>query len=115
MNYFDIEWFKSNDGIQIYAPSTNNALEGTNKTIKDDGTFRERHVLSRFLAVASNIVNNWSFERDASSINAKIFAIEPTISLQLWTLSYQWVKSTKDIICISDDSSKKYYIPGRDL
>ncbi|CAF4227083.1 unnamed protein product, partial [Rotaria sordida] len=119
MNYFHNEWLKTNDGwyegIQVYTPSTNNALEATNKTIKDDGTFRERHVLSRFLTIATNVINNWSVERDSSSINAKIFATEPTISLELWTLSYQWAKSTKDIICISNDSSKTYYIPARDL
>ncbi|CAF1299447.1 unnamed protein product [Rotaria sordida] len=119
MNYFHNEWLKTNDGwyegIQVYTPSTNNALEATNRTIKDDGTFRERHILSRFLTIASNIVNNWSIERDITSINGKIFATEPTISLELWTLSYQWAKSTKDIICISNDSSKIYYIPARDL
>ncbi|CAF4791355.1 unnamed protein product, partial [Rotaria sp. Silwood2] len=35
--------------------------------------------------------------------------------LELWTSSYQWTKSTKDIICIPNDSSKKYYISARDL
>ena len=88
------------------APSASNALEATNKTIKYDGTFRERHALSRFSIIACSIVNNWSNERDIKSINAKTFATEPTISLELWTLSYQWAKSTKDIICISNDSSK---------
>ncbi|CAF0755937.1 unnamed protein product [Rotaria sordida] len=34
---------------------------------------------------------------------------------KLWTLSYQWVKSTKYTICISNDSHKTYYIPARDL
>ncbi|CAF4753768.1 unnamed protein product, partial [Rotaria sp. Silwood2] len=73
LNYFDNEWLKSNDGwyegLQLYTPSTNNALEAINKTIKADGTFRGRLVLSRFLTIASNIVNNWSIERDTSSIN----------------------------------------------
>ncbi|CAF4547030.1 unnamed protein product, partial [Rotaria sp. Silwood2] len=100
-NYFDNEWLRSNDtwyeGLQLYTPSTNDALEAINKTIKDDGTFRERLVLSRFLTIASNIVNNWSIERDTSSINVKLFATEPTISLQLWTSSYQWAKLIKDI------------------
>ncbi|CAM4814310.1 unnamed protein product [Rotaria magnacalcarata] len=119
LNYFDNEWLKSNagwyEGLQLYVPSTNNALEATNRTIKDDGTIRERHVLSRFLTIVSNIVNNWSIERDTSSINVKLFVTEPTISLKLWTLSYQWAKSTKDITCVPNDSSKKYYIPARDL
>ncbi|CAF3947109.1 unnamed protein product, partial [Rotaria sp. Silwood1] len=119
LNYFDNEWLKSNDGwyegLQLYTPSTNNALEAINKTIKDDGTFRERLVLSRFLTIASNIVNNWSIERDTSLINVKLFATEPTISLKLWTSSYQWAKLIKDIVCIPNVSSKKYYIPARDL
>ncbi|CAF1234572.1 unnamed protein product [Didymodactylos carnosus] len=60
-------------------------------------------------------MNNWSVERDPSSINAKVFATEPTISLSLWTSSYQWAKLSKDVICVSNDFSKTYYIPARDL
>ncbi|CAF4004367.1 unnamed protein product [Rotaria sp. Silwood2] len=112
-------WTASNNGwyqgLQLYAPSTNNALEATNKTFKADGISRERHVLSRFLTISSSIMNNWSIERDPPLADARIFATEPTISLELWTSSYQWTKSTKDIICIPNDSSKKYYISARDL
>ena len=90
-------------------------LGSNQKAIKYDGTFRERHVLSRFSIIACSIVNNWSNERDIKSINAKTFATEPTISLELWTLSYQWAKSTKDIICISNDSSKIWYITALDI
>ena len=119
LNYFDSERLKSNngwyEGLRLHTPSTNNALEATNKTIKDGGTFRERHVLSRFLIICSNIIFNWSIERDTSLINAKVFAIEPTISLQLWTSSYRWTKSKKDIICIPNDSSKIYYMPADGL
>ncbi|CAF5148201.1 unnamed protein product, partial [Rotaria magnacalcarata] len=46
LNYFDNEWLKSNagwyEGLQLYVPNTNNALEATNRTIKDVGTFSER-------------------------------------------------------------------------
>ncbi len=48
--------------------STNKALETISKTINGDRTFRERHVLSRFLTIASNIVKNWIAERDSFSI-----------------------------------------------
>ncbi|CAF3712454.1 unnamed protein product [Rotaria socialis] len=102
LSVFDNKWIKSNG-------------EATNKVVKDDGTFRERHVLSRFLVIASNIINNWSIERDPSSTNAKLFTVKPTICLNLWTSSYQWAKSTKDVICRQDDVSKKYYIPARNL
>jgi len=103
------------EGVRLYTPSTNNALESTNRTIKDDGTFRERHILSRFLTTSSDIVRNWSIDRDSSSVNSKQFATEPTITLQLWTSSYQWAKSNKNIICISSDSTKIYYIPAHNL
>ncbi|CAF1545409.1 unnamed protein product, partial [Rotaria sp. Silwood1] len=69
--------------ISIMNGSKQMVAEATNKVVKDDGTFRERHVLSRFLVVASNIINNWSIERDPSSINTKLFATEPTICLNL--------------------------------
>jgi hypothetical protein len=54
-------------------------------------------------------------ERDPSSINAKMFATEQAICLKLWTSSYQWAKSIKDIICHPNDDSKQYYIPARDI
>ncbi|CAF2097410.1 unnamed protein product, partial [Rotaria magnacalcarata] len=38
-------------------------------------TFKERHVLSRFLVLTSRIINNWSIEWDPSSTNAKLFAV----------------------------------------
>ena len=47
--------------------------------------------------------------------NAKHFATEPTISLALWTSSYQWAKINKNVISINNESSKVYYIPARDL
>ena len=56
-------------GIQLYVPSTNNAVESTNRTIKDDGTFRERYVLSRFLTTSSDIIRNWSIDRDMSFVS----------------------------------------------
>ncbi|CAF0784735.1 unnamed protein product [Adineta ricciae] len=113
------EWLLSNpglyEGIQLYVPSTNNALESTNRTIKDDGAFRERHVLSRFLTTSSEIISNWSMDRDTSFTNSKYFTTEPTISLALWTSSYEWAKSNKNFICINNESSKVYYTSARDL
>jgi hypothetical protein len=50
-----------------------------------------------------------------SSSRRSLFATEPTICLQSWTSSYQWAKTTKDIICIQNDVSNQYYIPARNL
>ncbi|CAF1235546.1 unnamed protein product [Didymodactylos carnosus] len=62
-----------------------------------------------------NIVNNWSIERDPSSINVKPFSVELPICLNLWTSAYQWAKTTKDVICLQNDVSKQYYIPACNL
>jgi len=67
------------------------------------------------LIIPSNIVDNWSNERESSAINAKIFDTESTVSLELWTLSYQWAKSTKNVVYLHNDASKQYCIRARDL
>jgi len=59
--YFEKEWLTILDSWyegydSAFTPSTNNQLEATNKVIKDEHTFRERHPLSRFLTVANNII-----------------------------------------------------------
>ncbi len=86
----------------------NSALRAINKSIKDDETIRERYVLSRFLKIASNIVDNWSNERHSSAINAKIFDTEAAVSLKLWTSSYQWAKSTKNVVCLPKNTSPSH-------
>ena len=43
-----IGWYEY---LQMYVLSTNNALEATNRVIKDEDTIRERLVLSRFTVV----------------------------------------------------------------
>jgi len=46
VEYFRREWLTSHDawyeGVEHFTPSTNNALEATNRVIKDENTFRER-------------------------------------------------------------------------
>ena len=46
LKYFINEWLSSKDGwyegYQTHRPSTNNALEATNRVIKDEDTLRER-------------------------------------------------------------------------
>ena len=68
-DYFEAEWIQKHPGwYEGYAPgvpSTNNALESTNRVIKDEGTYRVKLSLGRFLEVVkTNIVERWSKERD---------------------------------------------------
>ena len=49
LQYFSSQWLNSKngwfEGLATYVPSTNNALEATNRVIKDEDTLRERLVL----------------------------------------------------------------------
>jgi hypothetical protein len=116
LDYFRSEWLEKHpgwfEGMADFIPSTNNALESTNRTIKDTGTFRNRLTLSKFLTFATKIVQNWSFERDESNINVKIFASQPDISLQLWTSSYQWAKENKEVTGSDHEGKKIYFVPA---
>ena len=53
-------------------------------------TFRERHPLSRFLIIASDIVNEWSTSRNQDPTDPIVFSTEPTIGLKKWTDSYNF-------------------------
>ncbi|KAF9758301.1 hypothetical protein NGRA_3148 [Nosema granulosis] len=113
IEYFQSEWLKSHnawyEGVRHFTPSTNNALEATNRVIKDENTFRERLPLSRFKVLALEIVEKWSksYER-----GLKKYSDQQTISLDLWTNGYQWVKSNKSILSTEYHDSIEYFIPA---
>ena len=120
--YFENEWLTVLDSwyegyYGAFTPSTNNQLEATNKVIKDEHTFRERHPLSRFLIVASDIVNKWSMSRNRNQIDPVVFSTEPTIPLAKWTNAYHFAKSSKSVLQLQ--SKRKgftdYYIPAGDV
>ena len=113
VEYFENEWLASHngwyEGIQHLTPSTNNALEATNRVIKDENTFRERLPLARFKVLTFEIVEKWSklYER-----NLKQFYDKPTVTLDIWTKSYQWVKLNKSIISNKLDNVIECYVPA---
>ena len=92
-----------------FTPSTNNALEATNRVIKDENTFRERLPLSRFKVLAFETVEKWSrsYERGLKQYNDK-----QTISLDLWTHGYQWAKSNESTLSTESGNLIEYYIPA---
>jgi hypothetical protein len=84
LEYFEAEWIQKHPGwYEGYAPgvpSTNNGLESTNRVIKDEGTYRVKLSLGRFLEVVkTNIVERWSKERDEAKPFSKIFADKVSI------------------------------------
>jgi hypothetical protein len=116
--FLENEWLTLLDswyeGYSIFTPSTKNSLEATNKVIKDEHTFRERHPLARFLTIANDIVSKWSISRNQDQTDPMVFSTEPTITLKKWTDSYHFAKSSKSVLQIP--SKKKhltdYYIPA---
>ncbi|CAF2103112.1 unnamed protein product [Rotaria magnacalcarata] len=115
IEYFQNEWLTTHnacyEGVGHFTPSTNNALEATNNVIKKEHTLRERLPLSRFKVLAFEIVEKWSkcYERGLKKYNYK-----QTISLELWTTGYQWVKLNKSILSTECDNLVQYYIPAGD-
>ncbi len=81
-------------------PHPNNALEATNRVIKDEDTIREQIPLSRFTVVVFSIVNKWSKERNPIRINSKRFEHQSLITLSHWTDGYNWVKLNKEVISV---------------
>ena len=99
VSYFRSQYLEKHtswyEGIDLRAPSTNNCLEATNRWIKTLGTFRERHVLGRFVEVCTDIVQSWSRQRNPQSANNKHFIISPTYDLKLQTTAYNWIRQAK--------------------
>ncbi len=78
---------------------------------QDEYTFREQLLLSRFKVLIFDIVEKWSksYQRGLKYYNDK-----QTITLELWTNGYKWVKSNKPMLSIELDNSIEYCIPAED-
>lgn len=116
VDYFTKEWLQQHrnwyEGYAKDTPSTNNALEATNRVIKDEQTFRERLDLSQFRFVLYNMVRQWSieYEQGLNTINLS----KPDIELKWWTAGYQFARSNKKIISAKRGSQITYTIPTTD-
>lgn len=99
MKYFKKEWLIANknwfEGFREKTPSTNNALESSNKVIKDEQTMRERFDLSQFRSVLFDMVKQWSIEY-SSELN-KINLGAPHVKLDIWTQGYNFARSNVKI------------------
>ncbi len=67
--YNEFGWF---EGYVQNAPSHNNALEASNRVIKDENTFRERIPIDQFLEFSRELIKDWSIKRNENTPNAKI-------------------------------------------
>lgn len=111
ITYFQKEWLEhhrnSYEGVRIFTPSTNNALEASNSVIKKENTLRERLPLSKFRTTVMDMVMSWS---NTYRTNSKVFQTSPTIDLPLWTDSYRWVKRNVYVMAVEGVNCKLYTI-----
>lgn len=87
VKYFKKEWLIAHknwfEGFKSKTPSTNNALESTNKVIKDEQTLRERFDVSQFRGVVFSMLQQWATEY-STGLNEINFGA-PTVKLDMWT------------------------------
>jgi hypothetical protein len=82
----------------MFTPNINNQLEATNKMIKDEYIFRERHSLSRFFTVTDDIVKIWSIRHNPDQTDPTMFSTESTIILKKWTNAYHSAQSSRVVL-----------------
>lgn len=115
LNYINQEWLSKNrnwyEGASGQMPSTNNALESSNRSIKDKHTLRERQSLSKFKIVAVEMVTSWSVTYKNKQ---KVFQQRPTIDLPLWTKAYQWAKLNKKLAITEKDDLTIYNFAAKE-
>ena len=116
------------DHFLDYNPCTNNALESTNRYVKDNGTYRGRLPISEFLVlIEKGFIRNWSLDRrptvsvekegafiEEKNINQIIFATVPTIPQQGFTTAYQFDKLKKKFKKYSHQEIKYWCVPSSD-
>lgn len=114
-NKFGIWYENWYEGYAPHTPTTNNALESTNKRLKQDETLRNRLPLPRFLSLAQEVLEKWSIERDPANRECKKFALRPSKSTAVWTKAFQWVSMEKRVLSKARPNDRRwrdYYIPS---
>lgn len=111
--YFNTEWLVQNRNwyegaspVDNFAPSTNNALESWNRLTKDEKSLRNRPPLRKFIIQMFQWTCEWSQEYTSG---AKRFVKETTLTLEVWTNSYKWVRLNKPLKAQIDDNKMKFY------
>ena len=102
-SYFRVQWAESPvsglwESAHAYPweVSKNQVLEGTNRVIKADHTFKCRCPLGNFFHIVSRMVNEWSRKSDSLLNESRMAMVfDPKEGLKLRTEGYQWAKVNK--------------------
>ncbi len=136
INYFMKQWLNPKrmgwfDHYCDHVPVNNNSIEATNRYIKesDTGKYRERVSVLEFIKIIEDdFVKSWSTERSPTviemddfgnehikqNVNQKLFHQEPLITLNDYTVSYQWNKLEKTIKSYKHQDGLYYCAPSSD-
>ncbi|CAF0955815.1 unnamed protein product [Brachionus calyciflorus] len=69
LSEYHVGWY---EGYARGLPSTNNCLESTNDSIKEEATLRDRLPLRQFVIRMNRLLSDWSSDHDPSFNTAKI-------------------------------------------
>jgi hypothetical protein len=97
--------------------SHNNALESTNRYIKENGLDRSRLVILQFLNLSrDNVVKQWSTDRnEVTNINHKKYELEPIFELKDWTNAFKWNLLRKEVVKINSQAFTRSSSGGTSL
>ena len=90
------------EGAALGYPSTNNALESTNNSIKNKHTLRLRENLSHFLSNLVTMIETWTFDRMDPVDSIKKFYDLPQITADNWREVDEYIKNEPRIKFLSD-------------
>lgn len=111
VRYFERQWLKDGiknwyEGVGPYIPSTNNALESTNKRIKDDFNLRHRCPISVFKTRVFTILKQYSLDYTDGKRKVKEVV---EIDKKNWIAGKDWAKSPKIPTLESENAEYSYY------
>ena len=87
------KWY---EGAHPWSVSNNQGIEGTNKAIKKDHTFKRRCPLGTFMDIVAKMVEEWGEVDDSILFTSRMELLETDRDgLKLKTQGYQWLKSNK--------------------
>lgn len=96
--YFKEEWINQNpnwyEGAMQNVPSTNNALEATNRVLKDDVTGRERLSIGEFISVLADMISRYS-RRSTTDLK---MSLTPSIPNLTWSAAHKWAKENHTLV-----------------
>ncbi|RNA42218.1 hypothetical protein BpHYR1_036256, partial [Brachionus plicatilis] len=101
IKHFKEQWFTKQpgwyEGHALGYPSSNNALESTNRYIKEQSTFKDRLSVTRL---------------DPAEKNYKAFKTQVEIRLADWTATAQWLQRKQSVIKHKINNNLKLYFVG---